>query len=280
MSLFRFLTAIALSTPAANENPAVLGRFADCFQTREYRYSGGEGPEEIVVPYRLFVPRNVRHARRRPLLVWLHGKAEGGLDNRLNLTHLPTLLKDSGPIEQCPFFILVPQCPSPEIVWTTNLGSRKLPGLEPQDMLTATDQILQETMRQQSVDPDRVYLAGVCSGGSACWEMAMRHPELFAALVPTTPGGGRGKHSPDAPTRRARLLERGLPSPWSDGLDARSTPRGPHLLDAAGPPRMEVAARPGRPKSFPDGRRRLLAKRAKTPTAPLRRRRFRGNGAR
>jgi len=35
-----------------------------------------------------------------------------------------------------------------------------------------------------------VSLIGICSGGNACWEMAIRYPEVFSAVVPATPGSG------------------------------------------------------------------------------------------
>ena len=40
------------------------------------------------------------------------------------------------------------------------------------------------------MDPDRVYLGGLSSGGNGCWEMASRYPELFATVVPISSAGG------------------------------------------------------------------------------------------
>ena len=57
-------------------------------------------------------------------------------------------------------------------------------------MLTVVAEILRKTIGDYSVDQDRVYLAGVSSGGNGCWEIAMRHPDLFAAVVPMGSGGG------------------------------------------------------------------------------------------
>lgn len=41
------------------------------------------------------------------------------------------------------------------------------------------------------IDPDRVYLMGVSMGGYCAWQLAMSHPEWFAALIPICGGGMR-----------------------------------------------------------------------------------------
>lgn len=45
-------------------------------------------------------------------------------------------------------------------------------------------------MREYPVDQGRIYVAGVSSGGSGCWEMALRYPKLFAAIAPMSSAGG------------------------------------------------------------------------------------------
>ncbi len=156
--------------------PVVSREFAAAFEAHEYPVGKAH------ITYRLFVPRNLKPRERCPLLLWLHGKDEGGLDNHFNLRYLPLVLKDIQHLEKYRFFILVPQCPSPDIVWTSDWAGT--------DMLTVTHDLLEKTMREQPVDPDRVYLFGVCSGGIGCWEMAANYPDVFAAAVPTTPQGG------------------------------------------------------------------------------------------
>jgi predicted peptidase len=34
------------------------------------------------------------------------------------------------------------------------------------------------------IDPDRIYLTGVSAGGDLTWDLALVHPERFAAIVP------------------------------------------------------------------------------------------------
>jgi len=165
----------------------ITEQFADLFEAKEYVVSTGPNQEKLRIPYRLFVPRNLKPAERCPLLLWLHGAGDGGPDNRRQLKYTPMLLKDVEHLAKYRFFIL---CPSVTVGWTDALGPAKSGATDANDVLAIVYELLQETMREQPVDRDRVYLTGICSGGNACWELAMRHPEVFAAMVPTTPGCG------------------------------------------------------------------------------------------
>ncbi len=154
---------------------------ADLFEAHEYRYTGGQYHEKLF-RYRLFIPRSSKPSESYPLLVWLHGYGERGLDNRKSLRWLELVLNDPKHVEWYRFFILATQ--SPDGYWSRSAAA------SPDDMLTITVAILRKTMHEYPVDQDRVYLSGVSGGGSACWEMAMRYPELFAAVVPMGSGGG------------------------------------------------------------------------------------------
>ena len=161
--------------------------FASLFEAHETRYSGGKYKGQLF-KYRLFVPRDLNPADRYPLIVWLHGVGEAGEDNRLSLKYLDLLFNDRDNIERYQFFMLVVQCPSADRVWFHSYVQAYSEVDSPDEMLTVTLSILRKTMQEQPVDPDRVYLAGLSSGGIGCWELAMRHPELFAAIVPMSAG--------------------------------------------------------------------------------------------
>lgn len=164
--------------------------FANVFESREYRYEGDEGKQTVCLRYRLFVPRNLKSGERCPLLLWLHGQGEGGMDNVANLKYLSMVLSDTNHLEQYRFFILVPQCPSSDLSWTGRLGRPRRSETDRDDMLQVAWDMLETTMHDDPIDEDRVYMTGICSGGNAAWEMAMRHPGAFAAITPMTPGGG------------------------------------------------------------------------------------------
>jgi predicted peptidase len=123
--------------------------------------------------YRLFIPKPDAQNRLQPLLLWLHGQGESGTDNEKNLRWLQMCFRS--PADSPPLFILVPQRPG-ELPWIGPEGQ--------EDVATVAYNILQDLLTKYPIDPDRIYLAGACIGGSTCWELARRHPDKFAALVP------------------------------------------------------------------------------------------------
>jgi predicted peptidase len=147
---------------------------------RECRYTGGSYHNELF-HYRLFVPSSLNQTRY-PLLVWLHGLGdEIGSDNRGQLKWMDiTLFAAAEPR----FFVLAVQCPKANPTWFHVGGDRA------SDMLSVTADILRKTLRECPIDPDRVYVTGISGGATGCWEMALRYPEMFAAVVPMGGGGG------------------------------------------------------------------------------------------
>ena len=178
MALLLIISSLLAPPPVSNE-------FAALFKAEEYRYTGGRYENELF-RYRLFVPRRLEPNKQYPLIVWLHGHGERGSNNKEQLLHLDRIFDRETP-EKYRFFMLVVQCTEANGCWYqggTDQASQS------DDMITVAMEILDKTMRERPVDPDRVYLSGVSSGGNGCWEAAMRYPELFAAVAPMSSGGG------------------------------------------------------------------------------------------
>src|SRR6185295_17601449 len=74
--------------------------------------------------------------------------------------------------QQFPFIVVSPQ-------------ARQSGGWESQDLYD----LVQDCKRHYRVDADRVYLTGLSMGGYGTWDLALRHPEEFAAIVPICGGG-------------------------------------------------------------------------------------------
>jgi len=55
--------------------------------------------------------------------------------------------------------------------------------------------LIQRTIRDHHIDPQRIYLTEFSMGGYGAWELAARRPDLFAAVVPIC-GGGDTKWAP------------------------------------------------------------------------------------
>ncbi len=122
--------------------------------------------------YLLYLPENYGKdtAARWPLLLFLHGSGESGTDvSRVALHGPPELVKNG---KKFPFILLSPQSDKPS-GWNT-------------DMLY---KLLQEIKQRYHIDPDRIYLSGLSMGGYGTWQLAMEHPEEFAAIAPVCAGG-------------------------------------------------------------------------------------------
>lgn len=191
------LTLILAGTLAVIRVPDWL---VDLFEAKEHRYTAGQFHDEPF-RYRLFVPRKMKPTERYPLIVWLHGAGPSGKDNWSQLDLLDMVFDQPDRAEQYRFFLLAFQCPSADLGWYRQFEAANSNVHDANDMLTVNIDLLRKIMKEYPIDPDRVYLAGACTGGAASWEMAMRYPKLFAAVVPL---GATGRIDP---SRASRLTD-------------------------------------------------------------------------
>jgi poly(3-hydroxybutyrate) depolymerase len=168
--------------------PGVSGRFADLFQKRQFRYTGGVYHDQAFA-YRLFVPVT-EPGKRYPIVVWLHGHGEAGRDNDTHLAWLGQLMMPP-PWQQdrFPFFVLCTRCPIENDIWNGHPAGTTPDQRIGSDMISVTDSILSDVVKEFPIDRDRIYLSGVSSGGSGSWEYALRYPERFAAVAPLGAAG-------------------------------------------------------------------------------------------
>jgi len=174
--------------------PKVSPRFADLFQARNYRYTGGTYDSELF-PYRLFVPLT-KPNQTYPIIVWLHGHGEAGSDNVMHLAWLgERMMLPPRQRERFPFFVLCVPCPIENDFWNgypTGTPEEKRSGSA---MIRVTDAILSDVLQDFPVDRNRIYLTGVSSGGSGCWHYALQFPNRFAAVAPLAGGRVSGDYS-------------------------------------------------------------------------------------
>lgn len=148
------------------------------------QYVPHEGPfAGTVFFYRLFEPSPIDPSKTYPILIWASGYGEMGDDNFAQLRHLHYIFQDPDTREKYPFYCLVLQVSKDIGAW-----------IGPEDEFDMADvlmEILGHTIEGYPIDADRIYLSGVSYGGDVCWELAMRHPQRFAAVAPLA-GSGRG----------------------------------------------------------------------------------------
>jgi predicted peptidase len=154
------------------------------------------------LPYRLHRPPTSKPGVRHPLVLFLHGAGERGSDNQAQLVHgvLPLLEYAASRGEK--LFLVAPQCPAEE-KWVDspwNVLAHTMPA-RPSASMQLVLGLLDKLMREEAVDPDRIYVTGLSMGGYGTWDLLQRHPRLFAAGIPICGGGdvdlaGRFKNVP------------------------------------------------------------------------------------
>lgn len=120
----------------------------------------------------LYLPASYgRDAQQKwPLIVSLHGGGGGG--NNLDALLIGGLPKKLQPETDFPFIVISPQGSGEYEVWSKD------------EMINSLFVLLDEIQAQYSVDAQRIYLTGVSVGGEGTWEIGLRNPDRFAALVP------------------------------------------------------------------------------------------------
>lgn len=128
--------------------------------------------QKATVRYLLFKPKGYDNTSSKhwPLMLFLHGAGERGSNVWKVATHGPPKNVTQNP--DFPFILVSPQCPDDEI-WSNDI----LLGL------------LDDIIGRLKVDTRRVYLTGLSMGGYGTWDLGLRHPERFAAIVPICGGG-------------------------------------------------------------------------------------------
>jgi predicted peptidase len=126
--------------------------------------------------YLLFLPEEYeqRPLTKWPLMLFLHGSGERG-DEPEDLE----LVKKYGPprfVEDqadFPFIVLSPQCPK-DSSWRF--------------LADKLEALLDDIVGSYAVDTRRIYVTGLSMGGYASWNLALRNPDRFAAIVPIAGG--------------------------------------------------------------------------------------------
>jgi glyoxylase-like metal-dependent hydrolase (beta-lactamase superfamily II)/poly(3-hydroxybutyrate) depolymerase len=165
-------TLAVLASPVAASAGVVASAaaLAPLFQSATYRAAGGSS-----LPYRYFAPPGPEGASaRRPLVLFLHGEEAAGTDNLAQLTTSEgaTIWVEPDHLAKNPTYVLAPQAP-PGTDW----------GRDPV-YADVVEMLKRFVAGRPDIDPDRIYLVGFSSGGTAAWTMLLRNPGLFAAAIP------------------------------------------------------------------------------------------------
>ena len=154
------------------------------------------GTEAISSTYRILRPEKIESGMKYPLIVFLHGAGERGDDNKSQMIYFPELMQSDTMRRAHPCFVLAVQCPRDDSWVDYVLDDPHWSGFEdePTAALESASRALLHVTRSEPIDTDRIYLTGLSMGGYGTWDLSMRHPDWFAALVPIC-GGGSPDHA-------------------------------------------------------------------------------------
>ncbi|MBN1153881.1 T9SS type A sorting domain-containing protein [candidate division KSB1 bacterium] len=121
--------------------------------------------------YLLFMPEDTSAVidDKYPLLISLHGIGDRG--NNLQLLKRDGMPKILDGYRSFPFIVVSPQCPE-STEWYYDRT----------DQLTIA--LIHDIIDRYPVDPNRVYATGYSMGGIGTYDLAIRYPETFAAVLP------------------------------------------------------------------------------------------------
>lgn len=138
------------------------------------------------MPFRYLLPQNYSPDQSYPLVVFLHGAGERGIDNALQLTHGSPLFLTSEHREKYPAIVVFPQCPE-NGYWASiqsRTGPLKFVYLSKPSKnihLKLVEQIIKHFQRHYRINADRIYVGGLSMGGMGTYELVYRNPRKFAA---------------------------------------------------------------------------------------------------
>ena len=164
--IFRFLILVVIVVsiacglkPAAVATPSFS---QDIFLSRQIDLNSQQ------FRYRVFVPKDRKQGVKIPVMLYLHGSDERGVDNEGQLSGpAPAIL---GTPNDFRFIIVFPQCPAGRF-WDKEIIERAMAELD-------------QTVKEFDGDESRLYIAGFSLGGYGTWTTAAMYPDKFAAVVP------------------------------------------------------------------------------------------------
>ncbi len=148
-------------------------------------------PGEVTLTYAAYEPWSLKgDGKANPLIIWLHGGGEGGVDVSITLlgNEVVSLIRpaiqshfttDGG---ACGAYVLSVQCPTMWMGTSKGFGHGEYPSLYADVLKSCVDNYVDQ---HPDVDPNRIYLGGCSNGGFMTMHMLIRHPRYFAAAYPT-----------------------------------------------------------------------------------------------
>lgn len=136
--------------------------------------------EDLTLSYASFKP-TASAKEKEPLIIWLHGGGEGGVDPTIPL--LGNRAANYAAEEIQVLFggahVLVPQAPS---FWMESVEGSYTRGDQEDIYHEALFALIEDYVQKNpSIDQDRIYVGGCSNGGYMSLKLILEHPDYFAA---------------------------------------------------------------------------------------------------
>ena len=148
-------------------------------------------PGDVTLTYASYEPWSLKgDGVANPLVIWLHGGGEGGVDVSITLlgNEVVSLIR---PEIQSHFtteggaggaYVLSVQCPTMWMGTSKGFGHGEYPSLYADVLKSCIDEFVDQ---HPDIDRNRIYLGGCSNGGFMTMHMLIRNPRYFAAAYPT-----------------------------------------------------------------------------------------------
>lgn len=148
-------------------------------------------PGDVTLTYASYEPWSLKgDGVANPLVIWLHGGGEGGIDVSITLlgNEVVSLIR---PEIQSHFtteggqggaYVLSIQCPTMWMGTSKGFGHGEYPSLYANVLKSCIDEFVNQ---HPDIDRNRIYLGGCSNGGFMTMHMLIRNPKYFAAAYPT-----------------------------------------------------------------------------------------------
>ena len=148
-------------------------------------------PGDVTLTYASYEPWSLKgDGVANPLVIWLHGGGEGGVDVSITLlgnevvalirpeiqSHFTTEGGEGGA------YVLSIQCPTMWMGTSKGFGHGEYPSLYADVLKSCIDEFVDQ---HPDIDRNRIYLGGCSNGGYMTMHMLLRNPRYFAAAYPT-----------------------------------------------------------------------------------------------
>lgn len=177
-----FIVVILLLNNELKAQPPLFGKAV-------YKNDTGDS-----LQYRILVP-DYGASVKYPLVVFLHGAGERGVDNDAQLKWGVMNFATDANMTQFPAIVIAPQCPIGDR-WA-NISDYKDTQMtisdEPTKPMSLVRDLIDQIRENLPVDDRRIYITGLSMGGYGTFDAITRYPDLFAAAVPVCGAGDASK---------------------------------------------------------------------------------------